>query len=466
TPGGAFVNLDVKFQDGSEEIYGGTKTNPDGSGMGGGIAIPTLFGPHMATNSTTILGNHTLPQAGITIYNDKIYLLASTGTQTFQQADSPSALKISMSTDSDIINPGQAIRIIISVNNTLGNSVDIISGNNWLDPNVVTEPCSTEEYGVAILDGFYDFSNVTQGKNLDLFNYDLNCPSIQKTAMAYEFQPQSGNVTTVQCKPIVGTKCPDGPRQMGQDYTFRGYYDNGNVQPFKPGMYTVAGADEWGHVAIEHFVVSNSTIFAGDLGSMSCPVIIGGGEADATIKNATGFANFYNSTDHGNTFLLHLGMQGMINVQYKYPANTGWFQGNDTTSVNINNGAALYYMENITEGKSIVSYAVSLYNDETGHHSTICHYNGLPRGGFTEPCNSDNTGNIAPGELPYASSVLHVGIDTSVQPNSAILTPTDTSSSFTTTVSAKSDAMPGVYWLALEKSLCGPGVLAKLVVLP
>ena len=84
TPGGAFVNLDVKFQDGTEEIYGGTKTNPDGSGMSGGISIPTEYGPHLATNSTTILGNHTLPQAGITIYNDKIKLLVSTRNQTIQ----------------------------------------------------------------------------------------------------------------------------------------------------------------------------------------------------------------------------------------------------------------------------------------------------------------------------------------------------------------------------------------------
>ena len=86
TPGGAFVTLDVKFQDGNEEIYGGTKTNPDGSGMGGGISVPTMYGPHMATNSTTVLGNHTLPQAGITIYNDKIKLLVSTRNQTISAA--------------------------------------------------------------------------------------------------------------------------------------------------------------------------------------------------------------------------------------------------------------------------------------------------------------------------------------------------------------------------------------------
>lgn len=77
TPGGAFVNLDVKFQDGFEEIYGGTTYNPDGSGSVGGISIPTQYGPHLATTSITVLGNHTMPQAGLTIYKDKIKLLVS-----------------------------------------------------------------------------------------------------------------------------------------------------------------------------------------------------------------------------------------------------------------------------------------------------------------------------------------------------------------------------------------------------
>ena len=47
TPGGAFVNLDVKFQDGFEEIYR-TMSSPDGSSiMVGGIQIPTQYGPHL-----------------------------------------------------------------------------------------------------------------------------------------------------------------------------------------------------------------------------------------------------------------------------------------------------------------------------------------------------------------------------------------------------------------------------------
>lgn len=85
TPGGSFIMLDVKFPDGSEEIYGENKKNPDGSGALGGIGIPTQYGPHLSTNSTTVLGNHTMPQAGLTIYNDKIKLLVSKVPQLSQQ---------------------------------------------------------------------------------------------------------------------------------------------------------------------------------------------------------------------------------------------------------------------------------------------------------------------------------------------------------------------------------------------
>ncbi|MDE1816531.1 MAG: hypothetical protein KGI11_08240, partial [Thaumarchaeota archaeon] len=209
---------------------------------------------------------------------------------------------------------------------------------------------------------------------------------------------------------------------------------------------------------------SNSTIFAGGLGSMSCPAMTGGVQFTASMKNFTGFANYYNSSQYGQTFILHPGMNGTITVQYNAPANAAWFQNNGNATFNMTDGAALFYMENVTKNKNTISYAASLYTDETGHHSTICHYH-MPFGGFEEPCNADNTGDIPSGELSDASKVLHVGINTLFEPSSVILYP-NTSPAFTATVSATSDANPGTYWLSLQRSLCGPGVLAKLVVLP
>ncbi|MDE1763915.1 MAG: hypothetical protein KGH88_06690, partial [Thaumarchaeota archaeon] len=178
-----------------------------------------------------------------------------------------------------------------------------------------------------------------------------------------------------------------------------------------------------------------------------------------------GFANYYNSTQYGNMFFLHLGMHGTVTVQYSAPANAAWFKNHANAPFNMTDGAALLYMANVTEGKPTVSYAASLYTDETGHHSQICHYGIQFGGGFEEPCDTDNTGDIPLGELPYASKLLHVGIDTSFEPSSVMLYP-DSNPVFTAKISANPDAMPGIYWLSLGRSLCGPGVLAKLVVLP
>ncbi len=82
TPGGSFIMLDIKFPDGSEEIYGHHEENPGGSGSVSGIRVPTTTGPSNAKYSVTVLSNHVMPQAGLTIYHDKIKLLVSTYNQT------------------------------------------------------------------------------------------------------------------------------------------------------------------------------------------------------------------------------------------------------------------------------------------------------------------------------------------------------------------------------------------------
>ncbi|MHB8602698.1 MAG: hypothetical protein ACYC6W_01510 [Nitrosotalea sp.] len=77
TPGGSFASLDVKFPDGSEEVYGGTVAFSDGVTGLAGISIPTMYGPSITKNSIIVLGNHLGPQAGLAIYQDKIKLLVS-----------------------------------------------------------------------------------------------------------------------------------------------------------------------------------------------------------------------------------------------------------------------------------------------------------------------------------------------------------------------------------------------------
>ncbi|MDC8451599.1 MAG: hypothetical protein LV477_01670 [Candidatus Nitrosotalea sp.] len=83
TSTGRFLVLDIKFPDGSEEIYGRNTTNPVGSNVTDGIEIPSPFGPPAIT-SITALSNHLSPQAGITIFHNKIKVFVSAENKTSQ----------------------------------------------------------------------------------------------------------------------------------------------------------------------------------------------------------------------------------------------------------------------------------------------------------------------------------------------------------------------------------------------
>lgn len=375
---------------------------------------------------------------------------------------------LSLYTNATVIHSGQAIGITISLDNPNSKPISMDTKDDWPIQGLDLGDCSNLPFGVAIMEGYYTEQNMTKGHPMFLHSFSP-CPP-EQPIKNFTFQPQSSNVTT-RCQPQDLAPCR-AVTQTKTSVAYKTFLDNGTFANFKDDIYTIVGGDEWGNVAIEHFaMLSNDTTFAGDLGSMSCPVMVGstsslgGVEFSASIKNYTGFVNDYNSKQYGNVFFLHKGSTGTINVQYNAPDNASWFQNNNNEPFNLTNGAALYYMADATIGKTIVPFAISLYSDETGyHHSQICHYGEQYGGGFAEPCNEDNKGNIPTDELPYASKLLKTGIVTSFEPNSVILYP-NSNPVFTATVSTSSDAKTGTYMLSLERNLCGPGVLARLVVI-
>lgn len=399
----------------------------------------------------------------------KIIPRNDTKTSTMIKEDNQKPnLQLTLSTDSSIIQSGQAIGIKITVNNTSSNPILVPVQNNWSFGDVSTGSCARIGYGMAVFDGYYTADNLTQGRGLQVFKPGVNCPVMSERVKTYQFNPSSGEVMEIECNQTQGTKCNPNSYQMGYNYRFSGYWNQGNIIPFKPGIYTILGADEWGHVATKYFIVTNGTIFAAQLGAVPCPLGLG---FTTIIKNSTGFAgNFSND----NIFVLHKKMHGTIDLQYNAPSNAVWFTQNDNKPYNLTVTTSLIYMENatinrtaipyVTSSHVIITYAVSMYNDGTGKHSQICHYD-LSNGGFSEPCNFDNSGNIPTNEIPVASALLHPGINMSSVPKSLMMYP-NTSPSFNVTISTNPDSTEGTYWIILGGSLCGPGVLAKLVVLP
>lgn len=105
----------------------------------------------------------------------------------------------------------------------------------------------------------------------------------------YTFEPFSSKATPecysteYSCPGLIVTK---------SHLSYSGYYDNNNkFHPFNGGTYTIVGGDEWGHLAIQHFVVTNDT--------QENPVKIPGLENDmgiVSLKNQTYYFDTPNYT--------------------------------------------------------------------------------------------------------------------------------------------------------------------------
>ncbi|HEX5457491.1 MAG TPA: hypothetical protein VFX64_03795, partial [Candidatus Nitrosotalea sp.] len=169
----------------------------------------------------------------------------------------------------DSIKPVQTVDISISINNTSKNPIQVDAQNTWSFGNVQTGVCARIGYGISVLNGYYTTDNLTQSTSIQVFNPRVLCPFIAENAQEYEFQPESGMAKEIKCDQTQNRQCNPDPYLMGHSYSFNGYWDSGKITPFKSGAYTIVGADEWGHVKIRHFVVTNSTIPSG-LGSSSC----------------------------------------------------------------------------------------------------------------------------------------------------------------------------------------------------
>src|SRR6185312_9452306 len=113
--------------------------------------------------------------------------------------------------------------------------------------------CSSTPVGVSILSGYYTEVNMTERKQLSLYDNNINCPYVLYKVIGYQFEPSGNKI--LSCSSNTNNSCIDN--EMKYQISFRGYWSD-SLHPFDIGTYTIIGADEWRHVAIEHFVVINS----------------------------------------------------------------------------------------------------------------------------------------------------------------------------------------------------------------
>jgi hypothetical protein len=282
----------------------------------------------------------------------------------------PSPLKLSLSTDRQIMQSGKGLTISISVNNTLPLQEKIKDVDEWPLHDLGLDHCTPRPFGIAIFDGYYTKQNMTEGKPLPIFNPDALCPAINET-QRYVFEPQSTHATVSTCSDSNLPYC-SYTQDMEDKVSIGGTWYEGNLDPFKPRVYTLVGGDEWGHLAIEHFVVTNSTIFVGNLGGMSCPAFQFG--IDTKIQNTTGFTPL-TSSNYFDNLVLDAGNTGRLTLEYNYSHPTNGPPDVVGKPLNLTNYGILAYMANVTsQKKTLAQYTITISPDLPWQTLHVCHY--------------------------------------------------------------------------------------------
>jgi hypothetical protein len=154
--------------------------------------------------------------------------------------------------------------IMLSVINLNHEPFTIYSLNGFLGIYGLIEPKSSLELlvflftdRIAILQGYDTENNITNAKYLSLY-FLPPCPPFGPIIEGFTIQPHSYYATVLCESTNIPPPCPTTV-EMKSDLAYSEFLEGQQFQNFKPGTYTIVGGDEWGNIAIKHFVVTNST---------------------------------------------------------------------------------------------------------------------------------------------------------------------------------------------------------------
>ena len=164
--------------------------------------------------------------------------------------DGSSQLALAMSLNASEIRAGQSMGMDISLANTSPDTLVIDPQHNWPLRKWSMGPCLFHlPFGMALMKGNYSIQNMTEGERLPLYQRGVYmCKTIG--IVDFVFDPSSTKAT------VETYNSTNFPVTMKYHLSFNGYYDGQRFQPFLPGVYTVVGDDQWGHVSIKHFTVA------------------------------------------------------------------------------------------------------------------------------------------------------------------------------------------------------------------
>jgi hypothetical protein len=169
-------------------------------------------------------------------------------------------LSLSISVSPQLIKPGYPIHIVISESNTLSKMNNLPVSDKWPISGLSVGNCETESYpfGVAFFQGSYTTANISSTTPLELYDpntVEIGCISPVFNVTGYDFK-SSSDIATLDGGAINGSATFEMSAEVIGGINWVGSPPNAVQQYFEPGVYTVAGGDEWGNMVILHFTVT------------------------------------------------------------------------------------------------------------------------------------------------------------------------------------------------------------------
>lgn len=170
-------------------------------------------------------------------------------------------IRLDLSVSSTSLKQGDKIAITMSGHNLRLLPNEVKAASNWKLRDLSLGPCGTVNFpiGFAIFQGGYTRDTIYAGKSLQLYKPGVyHCPMILSRIDSYAFDPSSSHANVIgSCSrnPCLELRVEDQTQVAGSWGDTPFFLGESAFHQFSPGVYTLAGGDEWGDLLVLNFVV-------------------------------------------------------------------------------------------------------------------------------------------------------------------------------------------------------------------
>jgi hypothetical protein len=179
-------------------------------------------------------------------------------------ANNPTAISMSALLNGTSLGRGQDIRVTVAVQNNLFVANQVSLSGDWRIQNLTMGPCSYYSYspfGIAVYQGRYTADNISSGKQMEIYAPGFYSCGIAIATDSFRLGP---------LQKVSGYVDLAGFWTEGWTVQPSGGVSEGVLNPFLPGVYTVAVGDEWGQLQLLYFEVRGIALQGFSLCAANC----------------------------------------------------------------------------------------------------------------------------------------------------------------------------------------------------